>query len=106
MYKKFHITIVLKNSFRRPGCRLAVTSGMQCDKSKCWFHDAFTDPTVTAYDTCDKSGRRWVYGTWNMDAEDWLSTIIILLAGLWKELPVNLKKVVLKRVDRQWHAVK
>lgn len=31
-----------------------------------------------------------------MNVEDWLSTTIILLMGLWKKLSVNLKKDSLK----------
>lgn len=46
-------TAVVQNPCNRPGCRF-VSSGMQYDKSKVWFHEACMDNTVTAYNGLSK----------------------------------------------------
>ncbi|CAI2726671.1 unnamed protein product [Schistosoma spindalis] len=81
----------MKNSCKRPGCRFAVTSGMQCDNCKGWFHETCTDLTATAYKRLSKSDRKWVCVTCNTDAVVLLSNIIVLLTGLRNKLSVNLE---------------
>ncbi|VDP19871.1 unnamed protein product [Schistosoma margrebowiei] len=49
----------MKNSCKRPGCRFAVATGMQCDNCKGWFHEACTDLTSTAYNRLSKSDQKW-----------------------------------------------
>ena len=51
-----------------------------------------SDLTTAAYNRLSNSGRKWVCGSGNMNAEDILSNIISLLTGLWKKLSVTVKK--------------
>ncbi|CAH8453908.1 unnamed protein product [Schistosoma bovis] len=81
----------MKNSCKRPGCRFAVTTGMQCDNCKGWFHEAWTNLTATAYNKLSKSDQKWVCVTCNTDAVILLSNIIVLLTGLRNKLSVNLE---------------
>ena len=79
----------MKNSCKRPGCRFAVTSGMQCDNCKGWFHETCTYLTAAAYSRLSKSDRRWVCVTCNTDTVVMLGTIITLLTGLRDKLSKN-----------------
>ncbi|CAH8544745.1 unnamed protein product [Schistosoma haematobium] len=93
----------MKNSCKRPGCRFAVTTGMQCDDCKGWFHEACTDLTATSYNKLSKSDQKWVCVTCSTDAVVLLSNIIVLLTGLRNKLSVNLDNTS-KKSGRQTRA--
>ncbi|VDP20480.1 unnamed protein product [Schistosoma margrebowiei] len=102
----------MKNSCKRFGCRFAVTSGMQCDNCKGWFHEAYTDLSATAYNRLSKSNHRWECVTCSTDAAVLLSNIIVLLTGLQKESFQQLAlyfeilhdPVKRKEYDQKWKA--
>ncbi|VDO88221.1 unnamed protein product [Schistosoma margrebowiei] len=79
----------MKNSCRRPVCRVLVTSGMQCDNCKGWFHEAFTDLTATADNRLSKSDHKWESVTCSTDAVVLLSNIIILLTSQQSKSSAN-----------------
>ncbi|VDP53011.1 unnamed protein product [Schistosoma margrebowiei] len=95
---------VMKNSCKRPGCRFTVTTGMQYDNCKGWFHEACTDLTSTAYNRLSKSDQKWVCVTCSTDAVVLLSNIIVLLTGLRNKLSVNLDNNSKNPVDKQERA--
>ncbi|VDP51837.1 unnamed protein product [Schistosoma mattheei] len=82
----------MKNSCKRPGCRFAVTTGMECDNCKVRFHGACTDLTATAYSRLSKSDHKWEFVTCRTDSVALLSNIIVLLTGLQSKLSANLGK--------------
>ncbi|VDP19646.1 unnamed protein product [Schistosoma margrebowiei] len=92
IYNTVYVNIFIKNSCKRPGFRLVVISGMQCDNRKGWFHEACNDLLATAYNKLSKSGHKWVCVTRNTDSVVLLSNIIVLFTGLRYKLSANLEK--------------
>lgn len=65
---------------------------MQCDKCKGWFHEGFTDLTVTGNNRLIGSDGMWVFDIFNMNAENLLSNIIILSTNLRRILTSEFEK--------------
>lgn len=77
-----------KNDFKKNSA-YALTLVM---KSYKYITKTCTHPTTESHKGLRKSGRKWVCGSGNMNADDILSNMISLLTIVWKKLSVNLSK--------------